>query len=196
MPRSRIARPCGSFKFLKKHHTVFRRGCPILHSYQQYTRVPLSPHPCQHLIFVLFPLIVAVYWVLGGVSSFWFALPCWLIMLSIFPRPHWPFVCLFWGNVYQVPCSFCSSCCLPFSLWVLYIFWLLISFQVQDLQISSLILWLAFLVCWLSFAAQNFKIFSKSNLSIFFFLLNERFFTFYRAFHFLRVSHQWVYIIP
>ena len=74
IPRSGIAESHGHFIFnlLRKQQIAFHRGCTILHSHQQCTKVPISPHhPCpQFFLFsflhFLFLLKVAITMMWGG----------------------------------------------------------------------------------------------------------------------------------
>ena len=81
IPKSGIAGSKGRsiINFLRKPLTVFLSGCTSLPFHRDYTKVPFSPHPCQHLLIVNL-LMVAI---LTGIRIYLFVvLICNFLMIA------------------------------------------------------------------------------------------------------------------
>ena len=133
------------FNFLKSYHTVFHGSCASLHSQQQCTRIPISLHPHQHLLFFLLNnhpnecelvspvVLICIFLMISDTEH------CFLCLLAICISSLEK--CLIKSIVYFVIRFYCWVIGIPC------IFWVLTAYQIYDFLIFSSILWVAFSLC-------------------------------------------------
>ena len=110
----------------------------------------------------------------------------WLMILNIFSCIYLPSIHLFWWCISSDLLPFFICGCFPIiEFWELFIYFREVSY-IKPMVCSHFprILWLAFLFCWQCLLLHKILKFSQSPICLFF-LLNERFFTFYIALYWI-----------
>ena len=79
--------------FLRTHKTLFHSSCTILYSDQQCMRLPISLHPCQHLLLSVFNLGMLV-------TMKWYLIVVLIFSSLIMTNNVQHLLCVCWSSVY------------------------------------------------------------------------------------------------
>ena len=155
MSRSGIVGSYGSssFNILRSLHAVSHSGCTNLQSHKQCTGIPFSPHPHQHLLF----LVVLIIAILTGDISLWFGFTFawWLVMLTIFSCTCCPFVCLLWKDIYSYPLHIFFIWFFSIELYEFFVYLVINHLYIWFTNIFSHSVGCLFILLMISFAVQN-----------------------------------------
>ena len=76
------------FTLLRNLPTVLHNGQSNLYSHQHCTRVPISPHPSQHLLFVVYLMITIL------IEVRWYLIVVWICLSPVINDSEHLFMCL------------------------------------------------------------------------------------------------------